>query len=417
MQMQDARAIEKNARLMMLEGTLFWASLSFLQGDTVITNFIRLTTGSVALAGLAATIKTLLSLVGLFVAGLFIHRMRSQSRFMGILALISRPMFLILVPLILSGLSGPAAAWVFLLMYGLFFLTDGMMSLCWMEICARTLPIARRGEVMTLQQAFAGLVGLVAGWALKVILGSQLSFQSQYALIFGLAGVLLTIDGFALSRIRDLPHPCEPDRPVVNPFRYAARLIPILKTNRPVRVTLIARALYMMTLIAAPLNLMFGREAGLSQAQLATLVFMPVAGQIIAGVGWTQVCRRLSYPVMMLMAEALGVVSALINIGCWFLARAGLPVMAPLSLAMALTAVNMPANVGFFQHMIAEADPDRRPDTIVLAALVMAPLSLGTYLAGVVVERAGYLPVYLIMLTAGTVGLVLVRRLIAVTAK
>ena len=41
---------------MILEGTLFWAGLSFLQGDTVITNFIRLTTGSAALAGLAAAL-------------------------------------------------------------------------------------------------------------------------------------------------------------------------------------------------------------------------------------------------------------------------------------------------------------------------------------------------------------------------
>ena len=42
--MFDEKTANRNARLMILEGTIFWAGLSFLQGDTVITNFIRLTT-------------------------------------------------------------------------------------------------------------------------------------------------------------------------------------------------------------------------------------------------------------------------------------------------------------------------------------------------------------------------------------
>lgn len=48
-------------------------ALSFLQGDTVVTNFIRLTTGSAALAGFAATVKSLMWLIGQFAIGLFIR--------------------------------------------------------------------------------------------------------------------------------------------------------------------------------------------------------------------------------------------------------------------------------------------------------------------------------------------------------
>lgn len=75
------------------------------------------------------------------------------------------------------------------------------------------------------------------------------------------------------------------------------------------------------------------------------------------------------------------------------------------------------AYTGFYQHMITLVEPEVRPDAIVLNALALTPLSFSTCLAGVIVERAGYLPVYLIMLVSGTVGWFLVRRLVPVTPK
>ncbi len=415
--MFDARAADRNANLMILEGTIFWAGLSFLQGDTVVTNFIRLTTGSAALAGFAATTRSLCWLLGQFFLGLFIHKFRSQSRLMGVVGFLSRPLILLMALMMVLGVTGPAAAWLFLGLYALFFLTDGMLSLCWLQICTRTLPIARRGEVVSIQQTYAGIAGLGVGWVLKTLLGGQLSFQTQYAVIFALAGILMLLDAVALSLIRDVPHESAPEQPPVHPIRYIARMLPILKEAPPVRHSLITRMLYTLTLMAAPINLMFGREAGLSEAQLSILVFMPVAGQILSGALWAQVCRRLSYPVMMRMAQALGVLCAIANIACYFVARAGCPVMVPLSLAMVLVSVNTSAGTGFFQHMVAQVSEEKRSDTIVLSALMMAPLSFSTYLAGAIVERAGYLPVYLAMLTAGMVGWILVRRLIPVTAK
>ena len=415
--MFDAKASNRNANLLILEGTIFWAGLSFLQGDTVVTNFIRLTTGSAALAGFAATTRSLCWLLGQFVIGLFIHKFRSQSRLMSVLGLASRPLILLMALMMFSGITGPAAAWLFLGLYALFFMTDGMLSLCWLQICTRTLPIARRGEVISIQQTFAGLAGLGVGWVLKSLLGSQMSFQTQYAVIFSLAGTLMVLDALAMTLIRDAPHPSAPDQPPVHPIRYIARMMPILKDEPPVRRSLITRMLYTLTLMAAPINLMFGREAGLTEAQLAVLVFMPFAGQIVSGVLWAQVCRRLSYPVMMRMAQALGVLCAASNIACYFIAQSGFPVMVPLSVAMVLVSINTAAGTGFYQYMIAETPEHKQSDTIVLSALMMAPLSFSTYLAGVIVEHAGYLPVYLIMLIAGMVGWILVRRLVPVTAK
>ena len=415
--MFDEKAANRNARLMILEGTIFWAGLSFLQGDTVITNFIRLTTGSAALAGFASTTKTLSWLLGQFILGLFIHKFRSQSRLMAVVGFASRPLILLMTLIMVLNVSGEVSAWLFLLLYALFFLADGMLTLCWLSICTRTLPIARRGEVISIQQTFAGIVGLGVGWVLKTLLGSDLTFQTQYAVIFSLAGVLMVLDSVALSLIKDAPHASAPDEPPVHPIRYIKRMLPILKDEPQVRRSLIARMVYTLTLMAAPINLMFGREAGLTEAQLAILVFMPIAGQIVSGVLWSQVCRRLSYPILMRMAQALGILCAVSNIACYLMAEAGLPVMGMLSVAMVLVSINTAAGTGFYQHMIAETPEAKQSDAIVLSALMMAPLAFSTYLAGAIVEYAGYLPVYLIALAAGTVGWILLRRHVPVTAK
>lgn len=401
----ESHLARRNSVLMTLEGTLFWAGLSFLEGNTVISVFMNETTGSAAMAGMAATLRTLLFLVGQFVVGMFIHRVRVQSRFMAIVGCLSRPLILLAIPALLGGASGPAAAYLFLALYGLTFFCDGFVGLCWNEICVRTLPLKRRGEVISLQQTFSGLVGLMGGAALRAILGSSLSMQHQFSIIFGLSGLCMVLDAIVLCLIRDVPHPSAPERPVPSLSAYLGQFVPLFSQSPTVRRVLLGRALYLLTLISAPINILFGIQAGLSTAQQATLVFMPVVGQIAAGLLWARVSRRWGYPMMMLMAQVLGVLSALINFACLGFSAMGWPVMAPLSLVMVLISINTPAYTGYFQHMVACVDADNRALYIVLASTMMAPLSLGTYFAGIICERWGYAPVYLIMLAAGLCGL------------
>lgn len=411
MALTNQQIATRNSFLMVLEGTLFWAGLSFLEGNTVISVFMDQTTGSAAMAGLAATLKSGMFIVGQFILGMFVHRIRIQSHFMAIVGCLSRPLMLLMVPLLLGGLSGQAAAWVFLILYGLLFFADGMVGLCWNEICARTLAPSRRGEVIALQQTFSGLVGLASGAIIRQVFASEITMQQQFAIIFGLSGVLTTLDAVILCLIHDRKHASRPDMKPLSPARYMTTLVPLISGNPGVRRVLLARALYLLTLMSAPINILFGiRQGGLNAAQQATLVFMPVIGQIIAGVLWARVSKRLGYPIMMLMAEALGIACALLNLLCMWMARMGLSVMIPLSLAMILVSLNTSAYLAFQNHMVVIVPEDKRALYLVLASILMAPLSLATYFAGLISEQFGFLPVYLIMLAAGVCGVILIYR-------
>lgn len=410
--MQNQALIRRNIIMMTLEGTFFWAGLSFLQADTVVSGFINATTGSVALVGLAATLRSLLYLVGNFFMGMVIHRLRSQQRAMAVIGVIDRCLILLMLPVLLCGVEGKPAGWIFIALYAVMFLLDGLVSLCWMEISTRTLPVAKRGVVVQLQQTLSGLIGLGAGWVLRAVLGSELSFRHQYSVIFGLAGAMFLINCFFMCNIRDLPDPTPRERPPIPALgKYLRELVSLFAQDRPVRRVLYSRMLYLLTLISAPINILFGSQmGGLSAAQMNWLVFMPIIGQIVAGVLWAQVGSRLGYPIMMLMAEIVGVVTALTNLACFFIARAGLPVFMPLCAAMILVAINTPAYNAFYQHMVVIVPQDKRPEYIVMAALVLAPLSLGTFIAGVIVENWGFLPVYFIMLAGGVLGFIMVYK-------
>lgn len=406
----DAIAVQRrNGVLLVLEGTLFWTGLAFLQADTVISMFINDTTGSIALVGLAATLKTVMPMIGQFVMGMVIHRIKKQSRAIAILGFIDRPLILLMIPLLMMGMTGMSAAVMFLVVYSAMFLLDGAVGLLWTEICTRTMPIRRRGEVITLQQIFSGLAGFAVGLIVSRIIGSSLSFEYRYAIVFGLAGVMMVLDAVVLSQLGDLPHDSAPERPIPKLSHYIKQLVPHLKQDPQFGKLLVTRALYLLTLISAPLNLVFGQSMGhLSPDQVSMLIFMPVIGQTAAGVLWSQVCKRLGYPVMMLMAQVLGVLTALVNMLCFSMAMAGMNIMLPLSIAMILVALNVPAYTAYTQQMIAMAPAGKSPEYLVLCSVVLCPFAFGTYFAGLIAGRFGYLPVYLIMLISGLLGTVLV---------
>ena len=404
--MTPEKMAKHNFLFMLLEGAMFYVGYSFMQTDTVVAQFIDYAAHSTVLVGLAASISSISFLLGQVIGGAYIHRVRVQSRHMVRMALVSRAVMLILSAALALGLKGPAAAWLFLLFYAVFLLTDGVVGLCWTQISARTLPVRKRGEVLGLQQTLCGILGLATGFILQKILTSALGEYAKFSIIFALAGGTLLLSVAFLAQFKDTPHPSHPELPVKTPRRYVEELVPLFRAHQGVRQVVLSRCLYTITLMALPLNYKFGQLNGLTSAQLAMLVYMPVAGRILSGVLWSQLSRLKGYPVMMMTGHALGLLSALFNILAYAMAAAGKPVMLPLCAAMILVSINSQGTNGYSQHMIAIVDEENRASYIVLLALLCAPMALSSTLAGFIAGRWGFMPVYVIVIAAACAGLV-----------
>ena len=388
---------------MVLEGALFYAALSLIPNETVVAEFLDYTSGSVALAGLAATMSSLMFYVGQFVGGLFIHKIVRQKTFMCKMAFLSRGLLVLFAVLMLTGIQGKAAAWLFIGAYFVIFTIDGFVGLCWNQILARTLPSEKRGQVLSWQQSMCGIIGIGAGFVVQRIMLSDMTPMGRYTLLFWMAGIVFVAAAVMTLFFRDLPHGSEPDAPVKNPVKYIGELLPLLTQDRGVRNTLISRVIFVFTMISAPVNFKFGQVSGLSEYQLSLLVYMPLVGQILAGFFWGHISNRTNYPTMMLLAQIFGIGCAAANFAAFFMGMAGMSVMVPLCIAMALVKFTYVANNGFAMHVLGIVDEENRANAIVLTSIITAPAALGTTLAGIIADWA-FWPVYGIMLIAGIAG-------------
>ena len=403
--MQTEKMVKHNFLFMILEGMVFYVGMSFMQTDTVIAEFIDIATHSAAMIGLAGSISSFGFLFGQVIAGAYIHRVRSQSSHMVKVALATRGIMLIFSAALALGLRGRAAAWLFLLFYTVFLAGYGIIGLCFTSVSARTLPVRKRGEMLGMQQTVCGVAGLATGVVLQKLLTSALGDYAKFSIIFAIAGGMFLFSVAFLARVKDIQHPSHPDQPVKTPVRYAKDLVPLFQASRGVRQITLSRCLYGLTLISLPLNFSFGQANGLTGDQLAMLVYMPIAGRIIAGILWSQMSRLMGYPAIMMAGHILGLITALLNFLAFAMAAAGQSVMLPLCAAMLLVNINSQAGNGYSQHMIAIVDEETRASYIVLLAVICAPLAFSSTLAGFIADNWGYLPVYIIMAAASVIGI------------
>ncbi len=404
--MTPEKMAKHNFLFMILEGMVYYIGMSFIQTETVVAQFIDLATHSTAMIGLAASISSFGFLLGQVVAGAYIHKVKMQSRHMVRMGLATRGIMLILSGALALGMKGPAAAWLFMLFFLIFLMGYGIIGLCFTEISARTLPVRKRGEMLGLQQTLCGVLSLGTGVALQKLLTSDLGEYAKFSIIFALAGGAFLLSVVFLAQVKDVPHPSHPEQPVKSPRRYVGDLVPLFTNHRGVRQVALSRCLYGLTLMSLPLNFKFGQLNGLTEYQLAMLVYIPIAGRILGGFFWAQMSRLKGYPTMMMAGHVLGLATAALNFLTFAFAASGRPVMLPLCAAMLLVNINSQAGNGYSQHMIAIVGEEDRASYIVMLALICAPLALSSTLAGFIADNWGFLPVYVLIAVSAVLGMI-----------
>ena len=407
--MDRAKIARHNIIALIIEGSLFWSGLAFLEANTVVPLFITSFTGSVVLAGLAATLRNVLFLLGQVIMGMFIHKFRRQGPPLRILSVISRTTILIMFLIMLMGVRGYPAVIAFLILYGIYFFADGLLAIMWLETCARTVPPRDRGMIMNIQQIIGGTAGIFIGFVVRNILKSHWSLEQQFTVLFLLAGIVLLFDAASMFAIKDVPHESDPQRPVPGPITYFKGFVPLLKDSALFRRLMVCRLLFNLSFAAQSMYMAMGiREGRLSAAQQGTLVLMPVIGQILGGLLWTFVSRNKGYPLVMLLGMVLQTLCAVISLIALWAMGMGQSIMIPLCIILMLMAADSPAYVGFTQHMMLNVDQQRRAQYIVLMALMITPATFAPVLAGTAINSFGYLPVFIVALAVSGLGLFLI---------
>jgi Na+/melibiose symporter-like transporter len=168
-----------------------------------------------------------------------------------------------------------------------------------MDVFARTCPPDQRGKVLATGRTIGNLVSIGAGFIVARVLVLEGHFPRNYAVLFLVTSLLLTV---AMAVLAMLKEPLEPPAPV--PASAISQTPPddrsILVQGRRVwrgdpafrRLTL-ARIAYVAHLVATPFYLRFARDRlGIDDGAVGLFVSALMIGQIAGNLAWGWLSAR-----------------------------------------------------------------------------------------------------------------------------
>jgi len=194
----------------LLHGMFYSGGVAFGSATTVLPVFLTNFTTSKVLIGLFSSVVGEIGSIGnilpqLFVASRIEHKIHKRPllRF----AITIRALCWGLVALItylFAENNPPIALWGIFSLLFLFTFMGGVAAVPFMDIWSRTIPVNLRGRFFGYRQLLGGFLAILSGLVVKFVLnGSGITFPNNYALLFLLAFILITISYLALGSVKE----------------------------------------------------------------------------------------------------------------------------------------------------------------------------------------------------------------------
>jgi MFS family permease len=264
-----------------------------------------------------------------------------------------------------------------------------------------------RARMFGSMSAGSGLVMLGIAPLIALVL-REWDFPNNYALLFGISGILFVVSIVPVLFIEELPGGKAVEKlPALS--EYLPDLGRILRNDRPFRSIMAARMLTSLFAMAAPFYIGFATESlGMSsETAVPTLLAMQTIGGVIGALAYTWIGARsnLLYIRLALLGGALWPVSALL---------AGMVGPLPLYFGYLMSGFAV-LNLGLsFQNwVVTYAIADRRPvyvglfNTLSVVITLIAPV-----IAGTIVQRMGYRPLFVVSLLMAFSALFVMLRFV-----
>lgn len=383
-------------------GVLYAGAEALTDPSLVLTYFTSLLTSSKFLVGLVAPIR-----IGgwflpqLLVSG-FIQRQERKLRVyaqLGVPRALSWGLMVVVLwfvhdPTVLLGIF-----FVFLVVYSL---TEGLAGLSFMDVVGKVIPLHRRGAFFGARRLLGGLLALAAsavvGWALSERAG--LAFPHNFALLFGLSFVCISLALYAFARIDEPVEPVTHERVSVSAQIRRASGLP--RQNPTYGRFLSARVLMVIADMTIPFYVVFAKESlgappGLVGVYLATTTFL----SLLANLWAARASDRGGNRQLLLVACLVGLTSPALAL--WFDWWRGPALL--FAVVFALNGVyNTAAWVAHTNFLLEIAPPGDRPIYVGTANTLVGMAILASSGGGALVDWLGFSALF---------GLALVALLVA----
>ncbi len=321
---------------------------------------------------------------------------------------------ILLVALSFPGAFGPRSTLVAVyLSLAVFYLFDGIATLGWFDVLARTVPASIRGRLFGMMALGGGVFGIGGGLIVERVVGqSAFPFPSDYRLLVALALLAFSIGMIPLLLLREADgESTQPPEPVLSYFR---RLPDVLRQRPDFRRLVAVQLLVGFASLAVPYYAPYGvLRLGLPESSVGSFVLAVTLGGMIGGVVWGflgdhgQLPRAIKgVALATLLAPTVPVLLAAARGGSAAPAVGGL-----LAVSFFLVGCNRSGWVAYMNYLMGIAEPADRPVYIGLMNTLAGILAIGPPLGGLLVSAFGYEAAFIAAALPAAAGLAISFRL------
>jgi len=391
----------RNFVAFLVDYVCFGVAFNFFNPTSVLPAFVGQLTTSAPVVGLASTIfRGGWLLPQLAVARLINDKPRKKPCLL--IGTVGRAAFWVIGLALWAGLARYPSAMLalFFAAIALFSIGDGTSSVAWFDLVARAVPAKRRARLFGAGQVISGVLGIGAGALMGLILDSpRFAFPNDYALIFGLAGVVFIPSFVALFAIRE---PAPESTGSQSDSQVKGGWFKLLSTDSTFLVLTASRILVGLVDIATPFYVGHASEVlGLPESVVGEFVIAQTVAGVIASVLLSLVRGRWGARLVIRIGSVsamLGPLFALVAhlVGGGWLARAYPFVY------VAIGILNSTWMLGFFDYLLEIAPDGMRPAYVGLSNTIMGVTTLAPVAGGWLLEATSYTALF--GLTSALVG-------------
>jgi MFS family permease len=394
-----------------LDYVIFSTAFAMVGASTVVPDFVKRITDNPSIIGVAGVMYNFCWLMPQLFFSQIISRSTQRASIMTRVVIPFRILYILLAIFMLFVTNKNIILIAFLVVYGLFAMGDGFVTLIWADLLGSTLTNRARSLLFAVAQTTLAITVIGSREVVRYFLAPERAaqFPVNYIGLFAVVGVTFLIAAFCLAAIKEEERE-EPLTPGPTFREFVPYLGEILRTDADFRHFSRTRILLDLATLAMPFYIVFGENILHlnSETIVGDSILLMTIGMGCGAILAAWLSQRFGSRAVIRMTG----VAAL----CHPLFAVSSLVVGPVALYAVFFAIGMgnaTTSPGYFNWVIQHAPPTRRPIYMGLTNTTSAASNLAPFLGGVVLsllliplgETGAYSVLFLIAVTMAILGL------------
>ena len=372
--------------------------------------FIDNMTGSITLVGLAITLQALCILIGQLIGAPIVQSIRNLPNTLFYAMAIQRVIPVIMAIPLFLGFGAYPAVGIFLALFGIFWLADGIVTMPWSELTARAIRPELRGHMMGMQVAIGGGVSLLTGLLLTWLLATPvLTDHFRFGYIFVLTSSVLLMSIIFIRLVKD-PKPISAPKKI-DFKKYYSKIPELIKESKPLQHALIARIPGYIGFSVITFMVVFGAHAlEITEIQISWLVYSQIVGGLLGGIVLGETSRLFGNKIVIMLCNFGVIITLSMAIALIFFPSLGYVWLIAICALASLWSNNW---LGYMNYVLDISPREYRPAFQVIGNCIGIPFSFVGYAIGAIIDNWGYATAFVIGGITAIIAMIASLRLLS----